>query len=31
MKAVIFEKQGLDNLHLKEDIEPPTITEYERE
>jgi D-arabinose 1-dehydrogenase-like Zn-dependent alcohol dehydrogenase len=29
MKAVIFEKQGLDNLHLKEDIEPPTITEYD--
>jgi NADPH:quinone reductase-like Zn-dependent oxidoreductase len=29
MKAVIFDKQGLDNLHLKEDIEPPTITEYD--
>jgi NADPH:quinone reductase-like Zn-dependent oxidoreductase len=29
MKAVIFENQGLDNLHLKEDIEPPTITEYD--
>jgi len=29
MKAVIFEKQGFDNLHLKEDIELPTITEYD--
>jgi NADPH:quinone reductase-like Zn-dependent oxidoreductase len=29
MKAVIFEKQGLDNLHLKEDIQLPTITEYD--
>jgi D-arabinose 1-dehydrogenase-like Zn-dependent alcohol dehydrogenase len=29
MKAVIFEKQGLDNLHLKEDVDLPTMTEYD--
>ncbi len=29
MKAVIFEKQGLDNLHLNEDIELATITEHD--
>jgi D-arabinose 1-dehydrogenase-like Zn-dependent alcohol dehydrogenase len=29
MKAVIFEKQGLDYLQIKEDVELPTITEYD--
>jgi hypothetical protein len=27
MRAAIFEKQGLDNLNVKEDVEQPTITD----
>jgi NADPH:quinone reductase-like Zn-dependent oxidoreductase len=29
MKAVIFEKQGLEHLKVKEDVEQPTITEHD--
>jgi NADPH:quinone reductase-like Zn-dependent oxidoreductase len=29
MKAVIFEKQGLEYLKIKEDVEQPTITDHD--
>jgi NADPH:quinone reductase-like Zn-dependent oxidoreductase len=29
MKAAIFERQGLDNLNVKEDVQQPTITDYD--
>ena len=28
MRAAIFERQGLDNLNVKEDVQQPTITDY---
>ena len=29
MRAAIFERQGLDNLNVKEDVQQPTITDYD--
>ena len=29
MRAAVFERQGLDNLNVKEDVEQPTITDYD--
>jgi D-arabinose 1-dehydrogenase-like Zn-dependent alcohol dehydrogenase len=29
MRAAIFERQGLDNLKVKEDVQQPTITDYD--
>ena len=29
MRAAIFEKQDLDNLNVKDDVQPPTITEHD--
>jgi D-arabinose 1-dehydrogenase-like Zn-dependent alcohol dehydrogenase len=29
MRAAVFERQGLDNLNIKEDVEQPTITDYD--
>jgi NADPH:quinone reductase-like Zn-dependent oxidoreductase len=29
MREAIFERQGLDNLNVKEDVEQPTITDYD--
>jgi NADPH:quinone reductase-like Zn-dependent oxidoreductase len=29
MRAAIFEKQGLDNLFVKDDVQQPTITDYD--
>jgi NADPH:quinone reductase-like Zn-dependent oxidoreductase len=29
MRAAIFERQGLDNLKIKEDVQPPTITDHD--
>jgi D-arabinose 1-dehydrogenase-like Zn-dependent alcohol dehydrogenase len=29
MRAAVFERQGLDNLNVKEDTQQPTITEYD--
>jgi D-arabinose 1-dehydrogenase-like Zn-dependent alcohol dehydrogenase len=29
MRAAVFERQGLDNLNVKEDVQQPTITEYD--
>ena len=28
MRAAVFERQGLDNLNVKEDVQQPTITDY---
>jgi NADPH:quinone reductase-like Zn-dependent oxidoreductase len=29
MRAAVFERQGLDNLNVKEDVQQPTIADYE--
>ena len=29
MRAAVFERQGLDNLNVKEDVQQPTITDYD--
>ena len=29
MRAAIFERQGLDNLIIKEDVQQPTITNHD--
>ena len=29
MRAAVFERQGLDNLNVKEDVQEPTITDYD--
>ena len=29
MRAAIFERQGLENLNIKEDVEQPTITDHD--
>jgi hypothetical protein len=29
MRAAIFERQGLDNLNVKEDVQQPTITDHD--
>ncbi len=29
MRAAIFERQGLDNLSVKQDVQQPSITDYE--
>jgi NADPH:quinone reductase-like Zn-dependent oxidoreductase len=29
LRAAIFERQGLDNLNVKEDVQQPTITDYD--
>ena len=29
MRAAIFERQGLDNLIVKEDVQQPTITDHD--
>ena len=29
MKAAIFEKPGIDNLKIKNDVEKPKITDYD--
>jgi D-arabinose 1-dehydrogenase-like Zn-dependent alcohol dehydrogenase len=29
MRAAIFERQGLDNLEVKEDVQQPTLTDYD--
>ena len=29
MRAAIFERQGLDNLSVKEDVQQPTITDHD--
>jgi D-arabinose 1-dehydrogenase-like Zn-dependent alcohol dehydrogenase len=29
MRAAVFESQGLDNLNVKKDVEPPTIADYD--
>ena len=29
MRAAVFEKQGIDNLNVKEDVQEPTITDYD--
>ena len=29
MRAAVFERQGLDNLNVKEDVKQPTITDYD--
>ena len=29
MRAAVFERQGLDNLNVKEDVQQPTIADYD--
>ena len=29
MRAAIFERQGIDNLNVKEDVQQPTITDHD--
>jgi hypothetical protein len=29
MRAAVFERQGLDNLNVKGDVQQPTITDYD--
>ena len=29
MRAAVFERQGLDNLIVKDDVQQPTITDYD--
>jgi NADPH:quinone reductase-like Zn-dependent oxidoreductase len=29
MRAAVFERQGLDNLNVKEDVQQPTISDYD--
>ena len=29
MRAAIFERQGLDNLNVKEDVQQPAITDHD--
>jgi NADPH:quinone reductase-like Zn-dependent oxidoreductase len=29
MRAAIFERQGLDNVNVKEDVQQPTITDHD--
>jgi D-arabinose 1-dehydrogenase-like Zn-dependent alcohol dehydrogenase len=29
MRAAVFERQGLDNLNVKEDVQQPTITDHD--
>jgi NADPH:quinone reductase len=29
MRAAVFERQGLDNLNVKEEVQEPTITDYD--
>jgi NADPH:quinone reductase-like Zn-dependent oxidoreductase len=29
MRAAVFERQGLDNLNVKEDVQEPTIADYD--